>query len=1002
VSVLRRRIGASRGGDSIAEEAPPEPRTPGGLTRRLIAASGLLALIVGGAFVVLLLAVGDLRDAGRRSDHSQEVLIAANELERLLLDLETGERGFILTHQERFLEPWNGARARFPRRAAALLGLVADDPVAQRRAARIAQDERAYIDEYSVPLVRAARRGDPSVRSVSTADPGKRRVDAMRVEFDQLLAAERRTSASSNASADAAARRASAAAAVGLAGSIALIAAFTAFLARAIVRPVRRAATMAGRIAGGDLSARMPQTGPGEVGELERTFNVMASSLERSRDELAELADEQTALRRVATLVAQEVATADVFEAVAREVGLQCDADFARMERFEPDGAVTAIAAWSRSGAAHLAVDTRFALEGPSIAAQVHETGRPARVDSFEGATGPIAREAQAAGIRASVGCPIVVGGRTWGVIAASTTREAPFPPDTESRIADFTELAATAIANAHAREELRRAVDEQAALRRVATLVAEGVPPGELFRAVTEEVGTLLGADLAATARLDADDGLTVLATWAATGEHPEIATRWPLDEADLATIVLRTGRPARMDGRDGIHPRLAVTREKLGIRSSVAGPIVVEGRPWGGLVVHSKQAEPLPADTESRLMNFAQLVATAMSNVKARAEVQRLADEQAALRRVATLVARAAPPVALFAAVVEEVGRLLGADLTALGRYDPDGTVTTVAGWSRTGNGPPIGYRAILDQRNVSTLVFETGRPARVESYGDDAARRRVPWLVATGVRAGVGAPISVEDRLWGVMIVASTSDVPPPRGTEERLADFTELVATAIANAETQAELTASRARIVATADDTRRRIERDLHDGAQQRLVSLALQLRGAQAGVPRELGELEAELVDIAGGITDVLDELREMARGIHPAILAEGGLGPALKTLARRSAVPVELDVRTTGRLPEPIEVGAYFVVSEALTNVAKHARASSVVVDVEAVDGVLRLSVRDDGVGGADFERGSGLVGLKDRVEALGGRIAVESARGAGTALRVELPLSDERDPSG
>ena len=816
------------------QEAPPVPRTPSGLTRRLIAASGLLALIVGGAFVVLLLAISDLRDAGRRTDHSQEVLIAANELERLLLDLETGERGFILTHQERFLEPWNGARARFPRRAAALLRLVADDPVAQRRAARIAQDERAYIDEYSVPLVRAARRGDPSVRRVSTAEPGKRRVDAMRIEFDQLLAAERRASASSNASADAAARRASAAATIGLAGSIALIVLYAGFLTRAIVRPVRRAAAMAGRIAGGDLSARMPQTGPGEVGELERTFNVMARSLEQSRDQLAELADEQVALRRVATLVAQEVATAEVFEAVAREVGLQCDADFARMERFEPGGAVTAVAAWSRSGEAHLAVDTRFVLEGASIAAQVHETGRPARVDSFEGATGPIAHEAQAAGIRASVGCPIVVGGRTWGVIAASTTREAPFPPDTESRIGDFTELAATAIANAQAHEELRR------------------------------------------------------------------------------------------------------------------------------------------------------------------------VANEQAALRRVATLVAHAAPPAALFAAVVEEVGRLLGADVTALGRYDPDGTVTTVAGWSRAGNDPPVGHRGILDERNVSTLVFETGRPARVESYGDDAARHRVPWLVATGARAGVGAPISVEDRLWGVMIVASTTDVPPPHGTEERLADFTELIATAIANAEAQAELTASRARIVATADDTRRRIERDLHDGAQQRLVSLALELRGARASVPPGLGDLEAELAEIGGGITDVLDDLREMARGIHPAILAEGGLGPALNTLARRSPVPVELTVRAEERMPEPVEVGAYFVVSEALTNVAKHARAASVAVDVEAVDGVLHLSVRDDGVGGADFGRGSGLVGLKDRVEALGGRISVESARGQGTTLRVKLPLSDERDASG
>jgi GAF domain-containing protein/CHASE3 domain sensor protein len=580
VSDVRRRVGASRRGDSTAG-LPADQRKPGGLTRRLIAASGLLALTVGGTFGVLLLAFSDLHGVQRRSNHSREVLIAANGLERLLLDLDTGQRGFLLTHEERFLQPWTDARARFPASAAALLRLVAGDPVAERRAARIAQHERAYTSRYSVPLVAAARRGDPSARSVSAAAAGKRRVDAMRAEFDQLLGAERAASARANTDAATAARRVSAVTTAGLAGSIALIILYATYLARAIVRPVKNAAMMADRIAGGDFSARIPQTGPGEVGELERTFNVMARSLEQSSDEHA-------ALRRVATLVAQELANPDVFEAVAREVGRQCDADFARMERFEPDGTVTAIAAWSRSGEARLTIDTRFALEGTSIAAQVHDTGRPARVDSFQGAIGPIAREARLAGIRASVGCPIVVGGRTWGVIAASRTRDVPFPPDTESRIGDFTELVATAIANAHAHEELRRVADEQAALRRVATLVAEGVPARELLRAVTEEVGTLLGADLAATARLETGDSLTVVATWAADGEHPEIPKTWRLNEADLATTVLRTGRPARTDGHQAIHPRLIVARERLGIRSSVACPILVGGLPWGGLIVH------------------------------------------------------------------------------------------------------------------------------------------------------------------------------------------------------------------------------------------------------------------------------------------------------------------------------------------------------------------------------------------------------------------------------
>jgi signal transduction histidine kinase len=293
------------------------------------------------------------------------------------------------------------------------------------------------------------------------------------------------------------------------------------------------------------------------------------------------------------------------------------------------------------------------------------------------------------------------------------------------------------------------------------------------------------------------------------------------------------------------------------------------------------------------------------------------------------------------------------------------------------------------------LSWLVFETRRPGRIDSYegvpGEGpAAAREAGW------RSSVGVPIVVEGRLWGVMTVASTTDQPLPLDTEGRLAEFTELVGTAIANAESRAELAASRARIVATADATRRRIERDLHDGAQQQLVSLALELRAAQAAVPPELGEHRAELSHVVDGLTSVLDGLREIALGIHPAILAEGGLGPALKTLARRSPVPVDLDVGAEARLPEPIEVAAYYVVSEALTNAAKHARASNVQVSVDVRGGFLRVAVRDDGVGGADPDRGSGLLGLKDRAEAIGGTLSLQSLPGAGTSLHVQLPLDD------
>jgi signal transduction histidine kinase len=266
--------------------------------------------------------------------------------------------------------------------------------------------------------------------------------------------------------------------------------------------------------------------------------------------------------------------------------------------------------------------------------------------------------------------------------------------------------------------------------------------------------------------------------------------------------------------------------------------------------------------------------------------------------------------------------------------------------------------------------------------------------------GWHSSVGAPITVEGRLWGVLAVVSKNKSPLPPDTEQRLAAFTELVATAIANTESRTELEGSRARIVATADATRRQIERDLHDGAQQRLVSLALQLRAAQSAVPRGAGELVRQLDGVATGLAEAIEELGEIARGLHPAILAESGLRPALKALARRSAVPVELDVRVEGRLPQPVEIAAYYAVAEALTNVAKHARASAAEVQVGIGQDVLHVRVRDDGRGGAGFGRGSGLVGLKDRVEAVGGRIRLDSPPGAGTALGIVLPLGDPSGP--
>ena len=542
--------------------------------------------------------------------------------------------------------------------------------------------------------------------------------------------------------------------------------------------------------------------------------------------------------------------------------------------------------------------------------------------------------------------------------------------------------------------EDLRVLAEEQAALRRVATLVARGVPPEELFAAVTEEAGRLLSVKYAGLGRYEPDGTFTVVA-WSGTGDlAPPVGSRQILGGKNVSTLVFETGRPARIDDYADVSGPLGVAAREDGVGSGVGTPVIVEGRLWGVMATYAASGQPLPADTEARLASFTELVATAIANTQARAEVGRLAEEQAALRRVATLVAGEASPGEVFSTVTEELGRLLGADLAALVRLESANTAIVVAAWSEgEGDHVPVGTLISLEDESVARMVMETGRPARRDnlqraSDSISAMARRL------GVTSTVGTPIVVEGRPWGGMSVSSKQPEPLPADTESRIADFAELVATAIANAEARTELTASRARVVAAADETRRRIERDLHDGIQQRLVALGLELRAAQATVPPQPGELEDVVSRAAEGLASVIDELREISRGIHPAILSERGLEPALRALCRRSAVPVELDLDAERRLPEPVESAAYYVVSEALTNAAKHAHASVVNVELDTRDTILQLAIRDDGIGGADLSRGSGLVGLSDRIEALGGTLQVTSPVGTGTTLQIEVPL--------
>lgn len=635
-------------------------RGGGSLARRTFVVSVLLSAVIGTAFFLLALAIDALRDIEARASHAQEVLTAANRLERLVIDVETTQRGFFITGDPQFLSPWYEARSEVARQAPLLARLAGAGNAGQEKVAdQITNAAKSYIRDYSVPLVAAAQRDLASAQTTAVTEEGKQRVDAIRSRFDQLTKHEQQIYQAHQDRADATANWAFAVASVGVAGSILLILFSGGYLARSVVRPVRRASSMAGRVAGGDLTVRMPETGPGEVGSLERSFNNMTDSLEANRD-------------------------------------------------------------------------------------------------------------------------------------------------------------------------ELRRVAEEQAALRRVATLVARGVSPSEVFSAVAGETGRLFGAAVTGVARFEPDGATTVVGSWDALGE--------------------------------------------------------------GGLVL-------------------------------------------------------------------------------------------------------PLGWRRDTEEGSLAGRVQRTGAPARVPSY-DIVGGAASAWASEHGIRSSVGSPIVVDGRPWGAIIAFSVTAATHPDDTEQRLLGFTELVAMAVANAESRAQLAASRARVVAAADQTRRRIERDLHDGTQQRLISLALELRTAQAQIPTGQERLVEQVSRTAQGLTEVIEELREISRGLHPVILETGGLGPALRALTRRAGVPVELNVMVHERLPDRVEVATYYALSEALTNAAKHARASVVQVEVGVVDEVLQMLVTDDGVGGADPSRGSGLVGLSDRIEAVGGTIGVTSPPGGGTTLLVTIPL--------
>jgi signal transduction histidine kinase len=618
--------------------------------------------VIAAVFAVLAVAIEGLRDSEAAANHALQVQAAASQLQEVAVQIQSSQRGYIITGDRAFLLPWELSRAEFPRQAAHLEHLASTENASQRRLAhQITTAGMAYIRNYSIPLVAAAERDPVAAEVMADSAVGPRLEDAIQDSFDLFLARENLIFRAGQQRADTAATQALTAASVSVAGSIALILFFVGYMARFVVRPVRRASAMAGVVAAGDLSVRMPETAPGEIGSLEQSFNTMTDSLATSRD-------------------------------------------------------------------------------------------------------------------------------------------------------------------------ELHKIVDEQAALRRVATLVALGVPPSDVFRSVASETGCVLGAK---------------------------------------TTVVVRFGA----DGPD-----------------SVAGA------------------------------------------------------------------------------------------------WDRPGT---------PGPAPSLGWQWAAGKSRLGRRVKQTGKPVRVPSYEAESPADAA-WAREHGIRSSVGSPIIVDGRNWGVILAFFGNDAParPDDETEHRLLAFTELVAMAVANTESRAQLAASRARVVAAADQTRRRIERDLHDGTQQRLISLALELRAAQRRLPAGQQEVAEQWSRTAQGLVDAIEELREISRGLHPDILEKRGLGPALRALVRRAGLPVRLDVAVSGRQCEHVEVTAYYVVSEALANAAKHARASAIDVEVAVAEDALRLAVTDDGVGGADPSRGSGLVGLTDRVQAAGGQLTITSPPGEGTSLVATIPL--------
>jgi signal transduction histidine kinase len=698
---------------------------------------------------------------------------------------------------------------------------------------------------------------------------------------------------------------------------------------------------------------------------------------------------EVAALRAAARLVAEGASPRIVLETAARHVSEAVDADFVEILRLDSRERTAVYAAWATRDTKIIDLD-HWLLDDDDLAREVMRTRKPIRHDLVAEDVDVDDGERRL-GITSSVGVAIMLAGKVWGAMLVHSVGTR-LPPDTEARLSSFDALIGGVLANSRIQAEMKQLIAEQAALLRVAELVARESPAENVFHAVAEQLGLVTQVSGTQVLRFDDDDMATSVGSWGPvdSGIKPglQISTRGN----SVTGQVRATGLPARVDDYSSIEGQLGALHRGVGMCSAVGAPIRAGGRLWGVLVVGSVAEEPLPPETEERMAKFADLAGVALSNLDARNSLQFLVEEQEALRRVATVVAREEWDVTL-PTIVRELTLLHRVQGAVIIRYENDELATVVAAWGGPDNLTSyVGQTLPFGGDNPGDYVYRTHRPSRQYGFKGGAGIFAQNSL-RMGLTESLAGPVFVENRLWGAIVVVSTAPHRMPSESETRLGQFAELVATAIGNMKSRLELIESRARIVETADQTRRRFERDLHDGIQQRLVSISMDLRTVEEQLPADAVS-RARVSEIADSLVAALDGLRELSRGIHPAILSEGGLVPAARSLARRSPIPVALNLPQPARHPDSLEVAAYYVMSEALANTAKHAQATTAEITITPTHDALVVTVTDDGIGGADLTKGSGLIGLEDRVEALGGSLTVQSPPLGGTTITASLPL--------